>query len=164
MAAAYATRALALGWQEQAARALEQALEARWSPQLLPLLAHTGLSGQEPEQAQRLQHWLHAHPTDAALQLAAAHHALRRQQWPQARQLLLQAVDNGGGIAAWEALGEGHADNGEDHAASACLRNALRLRRGEPALPLERLADASRDNLPEQRDDHGLPHLGPPAG
>lgn len=161
---AYANRAIALGWQEQAARAVEQALEARWSPLLLPLLASTGLSGQPHEQAQRLQRWLDAHPADTALQLAAAHHAMARQQWPQARQLLLQAVDNGAGIAAWEALGEGHAANGDDHAASTCLRNALRLRRGEPALPLDSHADTPQDAPLEQRDDHGLPHLGNPPG
>lgn len=159
---AYARRALALDWPEPAARALEQAIEAQWAPQLLPLLECAG--GTDPDHLQALlQRWLGSHPDDAALLLTAGQLAGRRQQWLQARELLLRARDAGAAEAAWEALGEGHAAQGDSALASACLLNALRLRRGQPALPLGDEPAPAEALVVEQRDAHGLPHLGGPA-
>lgn len=162
LVAAYAQRAAQLGWQEPAARALEQALEAQWSPQLLPQLAEIGFSGDAEQQRERLQRWLDSHPDEPALLLAAAQLARRQDQWPRAQDLLHRALAMGAGAPAWEALGEGHAAAGEDGLAATCLLNALRVRRGLPVQPVDnrdlrqQITDVA---MAEQRDAHGLPHL-----
>ena len=158
--AAYVQRAIALGWHEPAARALEQALEAQWAPELLPLLVQLDASAEPQLLEQRLQRWLHNHPEDPALLLAAAQIACRHQQWPQAQTLLRQALAAGAGAPAWETLGQLHAAQ-DDHArASQCLLNALRLQHGEPVQPLEPATTTTAPAAVELRDQHGLPHLG----
>ena len=161
VAAAYAGRAIALGWQEPAARAIEQALDAQWSPQLLPLLAQLDHSVDTQAQQLRLQRWLEAHPDDAGLLLNAGLIALGQGNWAHARPLLEQALAAGAGQAGWEALGQGHAEAGEHVLASQCLLNALRLRRGEPVQPLPPLQHdgGGEAGSIEQRDHNGLPRL-----
>ena len=135
--AAYARRAIALDWPEPAARALEQVLDSHWTPDLLPLHAQASTTTEPAEQADQLQRWLASHPDDPALLLRAGQLAMRRQQWQLARDHLLRARDAGAAEAAWEALGESHARQGQDALASTCLLNAVRLRRGEAVQPLE---------------------------
>jgi hypothetical protein len=66
----------------------------------------------------------------------------------------------GAGAPAWETLGQLHAAQ-DDHArASQCLLNALRLQHGEPVQPLEPATTTAAPAAVEQRDQHGLPHLG----
>lgn len=154
--AAYARRAIALDWPEPAARALEQVLDSHWTPDLLPLHAQASTTTEPAEQADQLQRWLASHPDDPALLLRAGQLAMRRQQWQLARDHLLRARDAGAAEAAWEALGESHARQGQDALASTCLLNAVRLRRGEAVQPLE----DEPASVAGQRDAHGLPHLG----
>lgn len=165
VAGAYAERAIALGWHEPAARALEQVLDTHWAPDLLPLLAQVDASSEPQAMHERLQRLLHKHPGDAALLLCAGQIALQQGQWPQAQALLQQAIEAGAGIPAWEALGQGHALQGEPLPASQCLLNALRLRRGKPLLsPLQASPAEPPTDAPatEHRDEQGLPRLDTP--
>lgn len=168
VAAAYARQANALGWPEPAARALEHALEAQWSPQLLPLLDEIDAGGDPDAMTARLQRLLQQHPDDPQLLLSAGQIARKQQQWPRAHELLLQAIAADAGSPAWEALGQAYAEQGLHAQASTSLLNALRLRRGQPLLPLEggntALPADESDTAVEQRDAHGLPRLdGPQA-
>lgn len=146
VAGGYARRALALDWPEPAVRALEQALDAQWQPQLLPLLDCAGSQDSEALMA-RLQRWLQQHPDDPGLLLAAGDLARRQGQWEQASELLLRARDAGAAEAAWEALGQVHAARGDNAQATTCLLNALRLRRGLPLPGSEAVAAASGDSV-----------------
>ena len=83
-------------------------------------------------------------------------------QWPHAEQTLHRAIAQGGGGEAWEALGDGFAQAGDDARATLCYRNALRAARGDAAEPMpgrdlkqQILAEAAI----EDRDAHGLPQL-----
>ncbi|MFZ2754210.1 MAG: heme biosynthesis protein HemY, partial [Lysobacteraceae bacterium] len=83
-------------------------------------------------------------------------------QWPHAEQTLHRAIAQGGGGEAWEALGDGFAQAGDDARATLCYRNALRAARGEAVEPMPGrdlkqliLAEAAI----EDRDAHGLPRL-----
>jgi HemY protein len=158
---AYATRAAALRWDEAAARALEQALDARWDERLAARYGGLAIGRLEArrEQAER---WLQVHPGSPALLLTLAQLTRAQGQWPLAEQYLHRALAQGAGSVAWEELGHGYAAAGDEGRARLAYANALRALRDEPLLELpgrdlrQRIGDAA---VVEERDAHGMPHL-----
>ncbi|MCZ7171520.1 hypothetical protein NK326_24330, partial [Salmonella enterica] len=69
--AAYAERAAALRWDEAAARAIEEALEASWDERLAGLYGRLAI-GRLEERRARAEAWLGAHPASPMLLLTLA--------------------------------------------------------------------------------------------
>ncbi len=159
--AAYARRASGLRWDEAATRSIEQALDAQWSEPLAALYGQLPVSRHEHRRAQ-IEHWLSAHPSSPALLLAAARIAQAQGQWPQADSWLHRAIAQGAGAPAWEALGDGALNAGDETRARLAYANALRSQRGDALLDLpgrdlrQQIADTAAI---EERDDHGMPRL-----
>jgi HemY protein len=159
--AAYARRAAALRWDEAAARSIEQALDTRWDERLADLYGRLPISRLD-ERRGHLQRWLQAHPASPAVLLALARIARAQQQWPQAEPWLHRAIAQGAGSEAWEELGHGYADIGDESGARLAYANALRALRDEPpiALPERSLRQQIHDQAAiEERDEHGMPRL-----
>ncbi|MCW5581667.1 MAG: heme biosynthesis protein HemY, partial [Luteimonas sp.] len=161
IAAAYADRALAFGWDDAALKSLEQALDARWDEALVLHYARLPV-GRCDERRAILERWRKAHPASPALPLALARLSIANAQWPQAEAQLHRALAQGAGADAWEALGEGYAQAGDDARARTCYANALRAQRGEAVQPLgvrdlqQQIADEA---VVEDRDEYGIPRL-----
>ena len=135
VAIAYAERAAALGWNEAAARQVEQALDSHWDEPLA--LRYANLPGaKSPAQQAVYQRWLQTYPGSPALALALARQHRERNEWPQAEGHLHRALDNGGGAAVWEELGHGYAAAGDHARAELSYLNALRASRGQRVYPL----------------------------
>ena len=92
--------------------------------------------------------------------LARLHRA--QGQWPQAEGYLHRALAQGANAEAWEELGHGFAQAGDEPRARMSYANALRAERGEPITDLpgrdlrEKIYDQS---VLEERDEHGMPRL-----
>ncbi|MFT4180108.1 MAG: heme biosynthesis HemY N-terminal domain-containing protein [Thermomonas sp.] len=159
--AAYARRAAALRWDEAATRSIEQALDAQWDESLADLYGSLPVGRIEHRRAQ-IERWLPAHPSSPALLLAAARIAQAQGQWPQAESWLHRAIAQGAGAPAWEALGNGAAQAGDETRAKLAYANALRSQRGDTLLDLpgrdlrQQIADTAAI---EERDEHGMPRL-----
>src|SRR5690606_6637685 len=161
---AYARRASALGWHEAAMRHLEQALEANWDEELVDLYARLPVGHVDSRRASA-QRWLQQRPASPALLVALARLARQQEQWPQARDFLQRALEQGAGADAWELLGDGLAEAGEHALAAQAYANALLASRGEPVQPLPAaLVEAAPDIDPGVRDANGLPRLLESAG
>lgn len=157
----YAQRAVALNWAEVALRTIEQTLDSQWDEALVTLYAGLPVDKLDSRRASA-QRWLQSHSSSPALLLALARFARGQGQWSQAEEFLHRAIAQEAGPAAWEALGEGFAEQGEDALARHCLLNALRQRRGETPQPLQRrnLREQIQDQaVAEERDAHGFPRL-----
>ena len=161
VAAAYASRAAAMNWDEAATRSLEQALDAQWDESLATLYGQLPVGRIEHRRAQ-VERWLSAHPSSHGLLLAAARIAQAQGQWPQADAWLHRAIAQGAGAPAWELLGDGAVRTGDDSSARLAYANALRSQRGEAALDLpgrglrQKIADTA---AVEERNEHGVPRL-----
>lgn len=170
---AYASRAVALNWDEPALLALEHALDQRWDDELVALYGRLPAERLATRQA-NLARWRNVHDGSAALRLAQGRVALVQQQWEAADAFLHEAIAAGAGAPAWEALGELFAQRGEHALAAQCLANALRLQRGEDSVELVRGTEApARATVEEQplaaqppvydaneeRDEFGNPRL-----
>lgn len=161
VAAAYASRAAAMNWDEAATRSLEQALDAQWDESLATLYGELPVARLEHRRAQ-VERWLPAHPSSPGLLLAAARIAHAQGQWPQAEAWLHRAIAQGAGAPAWELLGDAAVRAGDDARAHLAYANALRSQRGEAALELpgrglrQQIADTAAI---EERDEHGVPRL-----
>jgi HemY protein len=159
--AAYARRAAALRWDEAATRSIEQALDTRWDESLATLYGSLGM-GRLEERRIQAERWLQAHPSSPALMLTLARLSRAQGQWPQAEDYLHRAVAQGAGAAAWEELGHGFTDSGDDARARLAYANALRASRGEAPVDLpgrdmrQRIHDEA---VIEERDEHGMPRL-----
>ncbi|MCL7715782.1 heme biosynthesis protein HemY [Stenotrophomonas mori] len=157
----YAVRAAALNWTDAALHSLEQALDARWDESLIALYGELPVDKLDSRRASA-QRWLQAQGASPGLLLTLGRLAGGQGQWLQAEEFLHRALAQGAGAPAWDVLGEGFAAQGEDALARQCLVNALRQRRGEPPLSLERrdLRQQIRDQaVAEERDAHGFPRL-----
>jgi len=158
---AYAQRACALRWDEAATRSVEQALDHRWDEGLAELYGRMPAGRYDHRRAQA-ERWLQAHPSSPALLLTLARLAQAQAAWPQAETWLHRALALGAGAPAWEALGEGYAQAGDDTRARQAFANALRTQRGETAVDLpsrdlrQQIADTAAI---EERDQHGMPRL-----
>ncbi|HWS77585.1 MAG TPA: heme biosynthesis protein HemY, partial [Thermomonas sp.] len=110
----------------------------------------------------QVDRWLPAHPSSPALLLAAARIAQAQGQWPQADSWLHRAIAQGAGAPAWEALGDGALNAGDETRARIAYANALRSQRGVALLELpgrdlrQQIADTAAI---EERDQHGMPRL-----
>ena len=161
VAAAYASRAAAMNWEEAATRSLEQALDAQWDESLITLYGQLPVGRIEHRRAQ-VERWLPAHPSSPALLLAAARIAQMQGQWPQAESWLHRAIAQGAGAPAWELLGDGSVRNSDEAGARIAYANALRSQRGEALLELpgrdvrQQIADTAAI---EERNEHGMPRL-----
>ena len=158
---AYALRAAALRWDEAAARSLEQALDARWDETLAARYGSLPM-GRLDARRGNAERWLQTHPASPALLLTLARLARAQGQWPQAENYLHRAIAQGAGSEAWEELGHGFADHGEEALARQSYANALRAARDEApvALPLRDLRQQIHDQAAiEERDEHGVPRL-----
>ncbi|MEA5667640.1 heme biosynthesis HemY N-terminal domain-containing protein [Stenotrophomonas sp. MH1] len=159
--ARYASRAVALNWNDVALRVIEQTLDSSWDEALVTLYGTLPVDKLDSRRASA-QRWLQSHPSSPALLLTLARLARGQGQWTQAEEFLHRAIAQGAGPDAWEALGEGFAAQGEDALARQCLLNALHQRRGDTPLPLERrdLRQQIQDQaVAEERDEHGFPRL-----
>ena len=158
---AFAERAGQLGLEAEAAKALAEAIEAKWQAELVRAF---GLlpSAREDERLARAQSWLSAHPDDAALSLCLGRLFRQRQAFGPAADALGRAIAQGAGSEAWEALADVYTAQDNAARAQACYANALRVQRGEPARMLgdrslrEQIASEA---VAEHRDEHGLPRL-----
>ena len=132
--AAYATRAAELGWDEAATRSLERALEARWDERLATLYGRLPVGRLEHRRAQA-ERWLAAHPGSLALPAILARLAHAQGDAAAADAYWRQALAEGGSAEDWEALGDACAARGDEAAARQCYANALRVARGDRAVP-----------------------------
>ncbi len=159
--AAYAERAAALRWEEAAARSLEQALDARWDESLAGLYGRLPIGRLEARRA-HAERWLQAHPASPGLLVSLARLARAQGQWPQAESYLHRALAQGAHSEAWEELGHGFAQAGDENRARLSYVNALRAARGEAIVELpgrdlrQRIFDEA---VIEERDEHGMPRL-----
>ncbi len=159
--AAYAERASAMRWDEAAAKSVEQALDARWDESLAALYGRLPV-GRFDQRRAVAERWLQPHPASPALLLTLARLSRAQGQWPQAEQYLHRALAQGANSEAWEELGEGFAQAGDEKLARLCYANALAAARGEATHPLpgrdmrQTIFDQA---VVEERDEHGVPRL-----
>ena len=159
--AAYAERAAAMRWEEAAARSIEQALDSRWDESLAGLYGRLPIGRLETRRA-NAERWLSAHPGSPALLVTLARLARAQGQWSQAESYLHRALAQGAHSEAWEELGHGFAQAGDEAHARLCYLNALRASRGEATQELpgrdlrQRIFDEA---VVEERDEHGVPRL-----
>ena len=159
---AYARRAASFGLLLPAMDELESALRREWSPLLIE--TYGSLAGDDIEpRLRRAEGWLDAHPNDASLLLTLGRMCTRIKLWGKAYQYLQRALALSPSAAAWEALGDAHAGQGDAAQAQSCYRNALALGRGEPTVALAQASMPGQiDTRPvavEERNAHGVPHL-----
>jgi HemY protein len=133
--AAYARRAAGFGWDEAAQQALEQALDARWDERLVALYGELPIERRDARRA-RAERWLQAHPSSPALLLALARLSRAQGDWPRAQDYLQRALAQGAGHPAWEELGHGYAQAGDESRARLAYANALRAARDEPVVAI----------------------------
>ena len=161
VAAAYASRAAAMNWDEAATRSLEHALDAQWDESLIALYGQLPVGRLEHRRVQ-VDRWLAAHPSSPGLLLAGARIAHAQGQGPQAEGWLHRAIAQGAGAPAWELLGDVAVQAGDESRARLAYAKALRSQRGEAALDLpgrglrQQIADTA---AVEERNEHGLPSL-----
>lgn len=159
---AYARRAAGFGLTLPAMDEVESALRREWSPLLIE--TYGTLAGDDVEaRLRRAEGWLDAHPNDANLLLTLGRMCVRLKLWGKARQHLERSLALTPSAAAWEALGDMFAGQGDAEQAQRCYRNALAFGRGEAIKPLVQSARAGQlDTQPiaiEERDVHGVPRL-----
>lgn len=159
--AAYAERAAALRWEEAAAKSIEEALDARWDDSLAALYGRLPIGLLDARRA-HAERWLQAHPASPGLLLTLARLSRAQGQWPQAETYLHRALAQGAHPEAWEELGHGFAQAGDESRASLSYANALRASRGEGVTPLpgRDMRQQIHDQAAfEERDEHGMPRL-----
>ena len=91
--------------------------------------------------------------------LASGRAARARGDWPRAEDLLQRALAEGAGAPAWEELGHGYSQAGDESRARLAYANALRALRQEPAVAMPGHAWAAEPVALEARDAHGVPRL-----
>jgi HemY protein len=132
---AYAERAAALHWDDAAAKAIEQSLDANWDDSLASLYGRLSI-GRLDERASRIERWLTVHPRSPGLLTTRARLQYAHGDWMGAEASLHEAIDRGAGADAWELLGQGYAAQGDEARARIAYANALRSGRGDGLLEL----------------------------
>ena len=159
--AAYAERAAALRWEEAAASSIEHALDTQWDEGLAGLYGRLPI-GRLDARREHAERWLHAHPASPALLVTLARLARAQGQWSQAETYLHRALAQGANSEAWEELGHGFAQHGDEALARHSYANALRASRGETIIELPGRDVRARiydEAVTEDRDAHGMPRL-----
>ena len=157
---AYVERARTLGWDDAAAKAVEQALDARWDERLAATYGTLTPDHARDRQA-TLERWLRTHPGSPTLLLSLARSHREQGRWTESQDYLQRALAQGAGSPAWEELGDGYTAAGDEARARTAYANALRTARGEAPLELPRDAPVSSIDpvVAEERDQHGVPRL-----
>jgi len=137
VAAAYADRAAALGWDDAAAKSLEQALDAHWDESLAARYGALPI-GNVDHRAAACERWLGKRPDSAALLLSLSQLSAEQRQWEQAEDYALRAVKLAPGGAGWEQLGDIRLAQGDEPGACQAYANALRAGRGEATVTPQR--------------------------
>ncbi|MEG3158663.1 heme biosynthesis protein HemY, partial [Lysobacter zhanggongensis] len=156
-----AERAAALRWEDAAASSIEHALDTRWDEGLAGLYGRLPIGRMDARRA-RAERWLQDHPASPGLLLTLARLSRAQGQWPQSEGYLHRALAQGANAEAWEELGHGFAQAGDESRARLSYANALRASRNEPITELpgrdlrERIYDEA---VHEERDEHGMPRL-----
>ncbi|KAF1013381.1 MAG: hypothetical protein GAK31_03530 [Stenotrophomonas maltophilia] len=152
---AYASRAVALSWDEPALQALEQALDQRWDDTLVELYGRLPAE-RFATRAANLQRWRNVHADSAVLLLAQGRIALAQDDAEAAEVFLHEAIAAGAGAPAWEALGEAFLQRQQAALAAQCLANALRLQRSEDSVELVHSAVTAVEPAPRATvEEHG---------
>lgn len=147
---AYARRAADLGWDDAAGKSIEHALGSRWDEGLASEYGRLPIGRFDHRQA-AAERWLQAHPRSPALLLALARLTRAQGRWDQSEAYLHRAVEQGAGTEAWEELGHGFVEHGDEPRARFSYANALRAGRGEPVNGFA--AAAGEDHATAPRDD-----------
>lgn len=155
---AYAERAAALHWDDAAARAIEDALDAHWDEGLAAQYGRLSIGRVEQRQA-RIARWAERHPESPGLLFSLARLHYAHGDWPRAEGALQQAIERGAGPEAWELLGHGYAASGDERRARVAYANALRGARGDGLIDLPPEAFAGAREGREVRDGNGMPRL-----
>ena len=161
VAAAFARRATAVGFEKQGGQALADAIDALWREDLVTLYGQLPV-GADAQRLERAEAWLQAHGSSPALLVTLGRLYYQQQQWAKAGSYLHRALAQGAGADAWEALGDTLVAQGDGAQAALAYANALRAARAETTLPLdgrslrEQIADQA---VAEQRNEHGIPLL-----
>lgn len=161
VASAFATRAAQLGLEDDAIRAVADALDAQWDERLAVLFG-TLPAGRRGSRLPRAEGWLAAHATSPALLVALARLCGEAKLWGKAEDYLHRALAQGAGAEAWEELGNVWTAQDDTGRAQIAYANALRVGRGEAPLALagrslrEQIADQA---VAEERNEHGLPRM-----
>jgi HemY protein len=158
---AYAQRAAELGLEDDAAQVVADALDRHWSDELVDLYGLLPAGRDDARQA-RAETWLRAQPDNSALLLCQGRLYIAQQAWSKAEDRLHRAIAHGGGSQAWENLGRVFTAQGNSANAEVAYANALRIKRGEPALALSGRSlreQIASEAVTELRNEHGLPLL-----
>ncbi len=161
VAAAFARRATAVGFDAQGVQALADAIDAQWDESLVALFGRLPAKSEAPR-LPRAEAWLPAHGSSPALLATLGRLYFQQQQWTKAESYLHRALAQGAGAEAWEALGDTLLAQNDGARAPLAYANALRVARGEAPLTLdgrslrEQIADQA---VAEQRNEHGIPLL-----
>lgn len=159
--AAYARRAMAMGLEEPAGKAIEAALASQWSESLAALYGELP----RPRSGSRLataEAWLSAHPASPALLVTLGRLCREQGHWGKAEEYLHRAIAQGASAEAWEVLGHCYVSQGDDNRARQAYVNALAVRAGQrpTAVGGRSLREQIQDEaVPEDRDAHGVPRL-----
>ncbi len=161
---AYVERAQILVTGEPAAM-IETQLKHDWDEHLVRLYGRL----EQPEPARRIrqaEYWLAGHADSVGLNVALGRLCLREGQAGKAEDYLSHALSLAHDAEAWELLAEAYGRQQPERARVALL-NALRSRRGEPALNLPggsgRGEHLGLFAVAEERSEHGVPRLPPGA-
>ena len=158
VALAYAERAQALGWDEASVRAVEQSLDTRWDERLAA--RYTAIPATDPDaRLATLERWGRTYTASPMLALALAREYRRQGRWTESQAQLQRAAAEGAAADAWEELGNGYAEAGDEPRARISYANALRVARGEAPQELPQATPAPEPVVVEERDAHGLPRL-----
>lgn len=130
VAAAYADRSATLGWDDAAAKSLEQALETNWDESLAARYGTLPIGNLE-RRTTACERWLEKRPDSAGLLVSLARLAAEQGQWERAEAHALRAVELAPDSGGWEVLGDIRRARGDDAGASQAYANALRASRGE---------------------------------
>jgi HemY protein len=162
IAAAFATRARALGAAALADDAIEAALARGWDEALAADYGRGAEDGLR-ERIRRAEAWVAEHPDSRSAELALGRLCRLEGLWGKAEAHLLRATHGAHAALAWEELGLTLVAQGEDARARQSLHNALAVARGEPARELARrprALPAAPSESRELRTTMGVPLLG----
>lgn len=155
---AYARRAAELGLMLPALDEIESALRKSWSEPLVRTYGELGEADADTR-LRRAEGWVDAHPNSPGLMLTLGRLCVQAHIWGKAREYLERGLSIEPSAALWETLGECCLGEGKEEQAAHCLRNALRIARGEAVETISRDALDTRASAVEHRSEHGVPRL-----